>query len=1073
VIRTACGFKSRALATSSIAALGLALTSGLGGVALADDTTAAERIVVTGSRIVRRDFEANSPIVTIEADTFEAQTNVGIEAYLNKLPQVVPGLAQFSTGDVQPSPTNNPGSATVNLRGLGTNRTLVLIDGRRAQPGNASLVVDLNTVPGAALENVEVITGGASAVYGADAVAGVVNLRLRRDYEGFEVSGQWGQAEEGDGQEWQVSTLLGGNFDSGRGNALIGMNFAARDEVRNMDREFFKKAFFDTGTPNAGSSPFLPLPLYNVGSEPFQPVFAPFNAPTALAFQNIFGAPPPPGPFPVIGVNEDGTVFRPTGSAASPAPRYNGEAGGPQLKVQDNGNLGAANVDSRLSSPFERWSVFANGHIDITENITAFGQASASQSWVESLLLYAPAVQFWGAAIPHGPGIYAPSVIAFGPNAGDTNPDYLAGGKHGLNCGPVGGCTNSEAFPTPPELAALLDSRPTAGAPWALDTETDFLGPRMQENTTTTYQLLTGFEGTLPVRDWTWELYGTHGRTEQVSDFVSGFASTQKYRAVVQSANYGQGFAFSATEGRAATCTSGIPIFGEFEMSQDCIDAIQAPMTSTSELIQDVVEFNTQGGILDLPAGELRGAIGVAYRSNEFEFKPDPLLDVESIADGPSGIFAQNNTGGTIDASEIYGELLVPLLADLPLVQSLELELGYRYSDYSTAGGVDTYKILGDWAVNEHFRVRGGFQHATRAPNIAELFQSPAFAVVGAPMGDPCAVTTPVTWGNIAANPNRAQTQALCAELIAKFDPNFDYTGQANTYLGIFPFYFPLAIDIQQGNPDLGVEVGETWTAGFVASSPIDHPLLSGITMSVDWYNIAIEDAIFPLTSQVLYEQCFNADGVSNPALTIAGNPFFCGLINREVGTGGGRNANAPFANVGSLETTGIDLQVNWRADTADLGMPGDGSLSVNVAASFLDEYLVQASPGGTVVDYAGTMSQGGQYDYKLFTTFGYNQGPAGVSLRWRHLPETESAAFATNQQTTMLPTKKYDVFDLSGRYQFNDTYEFRAGVDNVLDTDPPRVGRNPGNSNASGATSVTNYDILGRRYYVGVTARF
>jgi outer membrane receptor protein involved in Fe transport len=116
-------------------------------------------------------------------------------------------------------------------------------------------------------------------------------------------------------------------------------------------------------------------------------------------------------------------------------------------------------------------------------------------------------------------------------------------------------------------------------------------------------------------------------------------------------------------------------------------------------------------------------------------------------------------------------------------------------------------------------------------------------------------------------------------------------------------------------------------------------------------------------------------------------------------------------------------------------------------------------------------MSQGGQYDYKLFTTFGYNQGPAGVSLRWRHLPETESAAFATNQQTTMLPTKKYDVFDLSGRYQF--TYEFRAGVDNVLDTDPPRVGRNPGNSNASGATSVTNYDILGRRYYVGVTARF
>src|SRR5690606_6539165 len=172
-----------------------------------------EEVIVTGSRIVRRDFSANSPIVTLESDSFENISTVAIETVLNQLPQFVPALTQFATMDVQNSATNTPGASTVNLRGLGSNRNLVLIDGRRGQPLNGALIVDINAIPSAAVERVEIITGGASAVYGADAVSGVVNFILKKDFEGLEVSTQYGTTEYGDANELRVSALMGANLN--------------------------------------------------------------------------------------------------------------------------------------------------------------------------------------------------------------------------------------------------------------------------------------------------------------------------------------------------------------------------------------------------------------------------------------------------------------------------------------------------------------------------------------------------------------------------------------------------------------------------------------------------------------------------------------------------------------------------------------------------------------------------------------------------------------------------------------------------------------------------------------------
>src|SRR5688572_598315 len=190
-----------------------------------------QEVTVTGSRIVRRDLDAASPVVTVENQIFEESSTIAVEAVLNQLPQFVPANTQFNTADVFPTATSTPGISTVSLRGLGANRTLVLIDGRRGQPANSTLVIDTNSIPSSALASVEIITGGASAVYGADALAGVTNFKLKSNFEGLDLQFRTGITEEGDGKENRISMLLGSSLGDGRGNAMLGMEWTERGEV--------------------------------------------------------------------------------------------------------------------------------------------------------------------------------------------------------------------------------------------------------------------------------------------------------------------------------------------------------------------------------------------------------------------------------------------------------------------------------------------------------------------------------------------------------------------------------------------------------------------------------------------------------------------------------------------------------------------------------------------------------------------------------------------------------------------------------------------------------------------------
>lgn len=980
------------------------------------DTELTE-VVITGSRILRRDFESDSPITTMTTETLQSTADIGIDRSLAKLPQVNPGSNQFfNAGDIQATPTNSPGIATVNLRGLGSNRTLVLLDGRRTQPANASLVVDLNTIPSAAIDSVEIITGGAGATYGADAVAGVVNFKLKRNYQGVSIDAQSGQSFHGDGNQRQISALLGSNFADDRGNALLGVTFSKRDVIYRRDREFFAEAFTDPGISPGG--------FVNFGS---------FSSPrgyTQAAVDQVFGAKGyAPGEVPntsdlyfnTAATVEEATLFSALGGAVSgsPVPGYTGGLF-PEFKLLSNGSIANNNLDAFMSLPLTRYSLFAHGHYDVNDNAQFYVQASFDENQTKTQSgAYAPAVNQWSVLIPR-----------------------------------------DASHPIPSELATILDSRANPNAPWQLNKNLTYMPTTSLETTTNTYELLAGVRGAIPFRDWTYDIVGSHGRTTQAVGY-EGFADLDAYQTLIAMPNYGAGAEFNnARIGRLATCTSGLNPFLNAPVSQDCIDIISAQLKTTTAVEQSQVELNVQGSLADLPTGDLRFAVGADYRKNTFDYRPDRGISTQNVTSVAIGLFDTTATSGEIAVKEVYAELLAPVLRDVFLVKSLELNAGYRLSDYDTAtGSVNTWKVTADWAVNDYVRFRGGRQIANRAPNVAELFSPAVFTTVPWSEHDPCSILTRAPYGNVPSNPNRAQVQALCTALAGGFPIDDNYVGNV-------PTFFPLGRDLTQGNPDVRSEDAKTWTFGTVLRSPFEAEAIRQLTMSVDYYRVVIDGAISPASTEFVYQQCLNAFG-GNP--TYDPNNEYCKRILRLPTNGFWLATNAMYQNLGYIATRGVDAQIDWGMKTPFLGGM-TGTLFANVNANYLDSYEVQNVKGGATLERAGT---GTYFRWRLYTTLGYSAGPATVSLAWRHLPETRNEAYVANPKTTVLPTEAYDVFDLAGRWTITPSLTARFGVENLFDKDPPRVGVNPGVTTAAGLTEASAYDVVGRRFYVGLSARF
>ncbi len=1079
--------------------------------AYAQDSGASEddgetAIIVTGSRIQRRDFEATSPIVSVDEDLLTQSSSAAIEDSLNKLPQFTPNQTSTQGQDIQPTATNTPGAATVSLRGIGANRNLVLLDGRRATPSNASGVVDISTIPSAAIQRVEVISGGASATYGADAVAGVTNFILKKDFNGLELDGRVGYTERGDGFEYQISGIMGADFDDGRGNVSIAMSTNVRESSFQRDRDWYTDLWAD---PNiAGTQFFLDRPGADLNGNYINPA----------VLGSIFADANPAVPSTGLTVytNPNGSVWTGT-SFASRGGLYafDGDLStGSQYKVDATGTLGQNNVNQYLVLPLTRYNVFARGDYEITDWLSVFGQGLFSHVETYTRNEPGPITGGWGVSVPHGDYLWTGNDYSPSSLLGDgvtTNPLYTAGGAYGLNCGPTGGCTASEVFPVPTDLASILDARghsATPGEPGYIEPTEENPNPTqpviysngddnfalttlMPDDRETftdvqTYNLLAGFEGTIPGTDWTWEAFVNHGESSTYAR-QTGIYSLMRTRALLTSPNYGQGFDYQGNPGSggfgasSATCTSGLNFFEGNEFSEDCLNAIRADLKNRSTMRQTIVEANFQGGLVDLPAGQVRAALGASYRELDYEFINDTLTTQgSSFLDQALGIYPSGDAFGKIDTKEVYAEVLVPLISDTPGIQQLDLELGGRISDYSTTGTSYTYKVLADWTVTDWLRVRGGYNRAERAPNIGELYLAAQQTFGFNYAGDPCSLANPLPWsanGSAAGtNGNAANVEAMCRILM-------EQTGNANAdeqYYGnvqdpsTFGFAFPTLV----GNPNLEPEKADTWTAGFVINSPFTSPALSRLRLSVDWFDINVKDAIGAQSVASALQQCFdpalNPLAGTDPAAAAAS--FFCQNVPRNQ-TGALGNVLVTYTNNGRFHVQGIDAQLDWGMEV------GPGMLGVNVLFNYLMDFESSTLPQLPMVDYAGTLGpaenglNGGNYEYRVLTNLSYSIDGLMLGLQWRHLPSIEDATEASYPTpTTGAPA--YNLFNLNGSYAMTDNLNIRFGVDNLFDKAPPRTGVDTSADTAVGQLpggSFQNlyYDTIGRRFYLGANVKF
>jgi len=1006
-----------------------------------------EEITVTGSRIVRSNYSAQTPIVTVGKEDFESRMNVGLEATLNQLPQFSVAGSQSALSRAQtpfPAATEAPGAATINLRSLGVNRSLVLVDGKRVQPVNGLLVVDINTIPSAAVERVEVITGGAAAVYGADAIAGVLNFILKKDFEGFDANVRYGVTEEGDGNETSINGLFGANLADGRGNVMIGADYSKRDIILGKDRAWVREGWNDPNTNGGG-----------------------------LGSSNLsqFGA---------LYIDQNGHVFDPANPVA-----YTGPIGGSSGFKKNPGTpptggaLGYNDFEHNyLQLPLERYSVFGSGRYGLNDKVDVFVDARFSKSFVTSKGFTSSVFNVWSPNVPYNSACDDPRKPTFGQCAS----------RH----------------PVPGELAALLDARtdifgaPTPNAPWLYSGGLDYIPNFTTETTSDVYQIIGGLKGdaTLGSHDWHWEAYASHGDTTVSARQPEGFPNFQRIQNLFQADEYGKGFDVSqisaTTLGVTGHCTSGLPIFtptGAVDntpsVSKDCADWMLLRMNDISSLTQDVVEGTASGSIAHLPAGDVLLAFGADYREENYQFNPDSGFNAnQNYPNVVQNIILPVAVDGSTDVTEVYAEMAIPLVGGGRMAKLFEIDPGVRYSDYNTVGKVTTWKMLFNWEVNNALRFRGGKQVANRAPNIAELFTPAGGSQIDLNAPDPCnsLPITPNPWGNRPENPNRLNLQRACQQLMVRDGAPASFyqpgTASANNYqLNVFglTFPFPFSIGLIQGNPNLQSEEADTLTFGTVFS-------FDRWSLAVDWYNIELTGAIVAPTFNAIYQQCL--DPKFNPTIAapagsvtgaqiLAGNPQ-CALINREwVGanqftgqTGGPRTFDSQFYNAGGINSEGIDLQFDRRFDLAG------GSLNLGLIWGWLDKYERSPFNGASFIDYTGTSfvsineNVNFLYDYRTLTTLHYDRSSWGVGMRWQHLPSVGPASGSNT-----FPVASYDQVDVYANWQLKQKYRLQAGIDNFLNQDPPVVGATATNA-ARGSTS-SNYDGFGRRYFVGLNISF
>jgi iron complex outermembrane recepter protein len=929
------------------------------GVAQAETTAEEEAgtITVVGSRIQRRDATAVGPISTLTAEDIAATAPTSVGDLLQALPSV--GVSLNSNG----SQGTSFGVSSINLRYLGSaegsgNRTLVLVDGHRfvSAVGGRGFrdFVDLNTIPLGIIDRIEVLKDGASAIYGADAIAGVVNIQTRQNVEGFDANVRLGLTDRGDGQNY--SGYINWGLRSERLSVLLSASYNDTRPILTSDRALTRRALTPLTAPPPSNSGLFALP--RLAGNAF------FGTPAGFAA----GATPIT---PIPGIGGIGT-----GSLADNAFRV------ASLPADD---FNPMTQGLYASGPSERLGLFGRIAYEISDTVKA--RVEALYSWRQSSQLFSPAL-----------------LDIRGSNGFQLAADQVFNPFGTANGVPI---ANALAFGADPSVPAASRS--------AFRVQRYFpeVGDRSSDQTINTYRLAAGIEGTFDLGGtWNFDLFGSFSKNQ------AEFASTNQ----INLDNVYRGLLSPTVCAATAGCVP-LNLFGPLTPAQANYIRFNGIDRQTTEQVN--FAFNVSRELFELPAGPVALATGYEYRRESAIDTPDPIgaafSTVLPIVAGspqlPTTTVTRSPTEGSYNIHEVYGEVNVPILRDSPLGYRLEIDGAVRYSRYSTVGGRATTKFGIAYRPIEDILLRGTYSQGFRAPSILELFQgSRQINFQGV---DPCNAGG-------AGRPG-------CAGVPTTYN-------QASFNGGLIP-------GVTAGNENLRAETADTYSAG-IALTP---RFLPGFSLTVDWFEIKVKDAI-------------GANSATNILNSCANTQVFCDLIQR--GTlGEVTRLTQSVVNLSRIEVSGIDASARYRTRL------GSGTIEASIDASYLDRFQTFIpQPDGTIVvdDRAGLSNQPRSTfpHWKGQASIRYNTDSWGVNWRTRYIGGSDDIA-----GNAVNGGRIGDVFyhDAQVSFDVNDgRYNFALGVDNVFDRQPPAsAANNPINFD------IYTYDVRGRYLYVRLGARF
>jgi iron complex outermembrane recepter protein len=979
------------LAASVLAAAGLASGMASG----QEAASALEEIVITGTRISNPNATSSSPILAVSSENIRLQGIVDAGDLVDQLPQNITTVVDLSNTS---NPLSTPGGVTtMNLRGLGPQRTLVLVDGRRLgvgdpNSGNPNPAPDINQIPSALIERVDIVTGGASAVYGSDAIAGVANFVMRRDFEGVQLDAQYGfnwhengndrmqdLVNEGglplpksnvtDGDELAVSLVVGGNFADGRGNATGYLSYIDSNPVTLAQRDYSSCQLVGDGT-ECGGSP---------NSNYFQ-VIDPDVTPVGGT---------PDGEFAVLGSElvEWGTA------GTSPPALFNSN---PYMNLKHGRNRYQGGVFAKYD-----WS----------ERATLYTDFMFMKDDAETAV--APSGLFIGSPI---------SVFCNNSLMSDQQRTAI-------------GCTPA-MIAAGDSVDLLIGRRNIEG------------GPRQFKYEHTNYRAMAGVRGDLN-EAWSYDAYGSYYDTDLLNR-NDGYISIQRTRLGLN------GCQQSADPADLAAGCVPYNIWQDGGVTRAATDYLFAYGLAQGQSTQAIGSASMTGDLgsygARLPTAEdgVGVAFGAEYRRDTFGFLPDQTLGSGDLS-GSGG--ASPTIDADTDVTEMFVEFRVPLVQGKTGAQDLAFETGYRYSDYELSGGVDTYKFGLQWEPIETIRLRGSFNHAIRAPSLIELFNPQAVTNTSVFSVDPCA----------GANPTMSQEECARTGVTAAQYGNITQCPAAQCSV------------LTGGNPLVEPEVADTITVGFT----LQPTALPELAVSVDWYEIEVEDIIGNIPLNSIFNGCASGS-----------NPEYCDQVVRTpFGTlfgdtiGGGGYIVGTNANVAKATFQGVDAQGSYRFDIGRLG---------SLVASLNAVYIIDTK----------TLPVEGALEFDCAGLYGNQCGPAtpdwrhSLRLSWQFLDNIEASLqwryidSVTHEQNTSQPALQVrdengdlvrvdfggelasrSYFDLAANWNVTDQYSLRLGINNLLDQDPPLVDTvwsGPGTPNTWGP-----YDTLGRQIFFALTGKF